>query len=490
MIRSKTAFHARTRIGSRFGRKKLPSLGLTDGSRVAVIGGGPAGSIFSYYVLELADTIGLELAVDLYDPQDFRRPHPTACNMCGGIISETLVQNLATDGINLPPTVIQRGIESYVLHMDGRRARIETPVGEKRIGSVYRGTGPRKLDHGLKTWQSFDGHLQQLACERGARPIRERVTELTWSEGYPQINVKGGTPAAYDLVVVATGVNSPFLKHFEDSPLVYKPPITTKTFIREYFLGEETVARYLGDSMHVFLLNMPGIEFAAIIPKLNCVTVCLLGDDIGKETFQQFLEHPEVSACLPAEWESGEFVCNCSPQMNIRGAQRPYGDRIVFIGDSGVSRLYKDGIGAAYRTAKAAARTVVFSGISEENFARHFLPTCRRIRRDNRFGRVIFDVTGTIQKLPFARQAVLRNVMREQSGGNGTPRMSSVLWDMFTGSATYREIFLRTLHPAFLFRFAAAFLAALIKRPLTQQAVPAGVSIATAVTAGGDDGQR
>ena len=123
-----------------------PGLKLTDGSRIAVIGGGPAGSLFSYYLLGLAETAGLEVELDLYEPHDFLSPAPTACNMCGGIISETLVQNLATDGINLPPTVTQRGIEAYVLHMDGSRVRIETPVREKRIGSVYRGTGPRKLD--------------------------------------------------------------------------------------------------------------------------------------------------------------------------------------------------------------------------------------------------------------------------------------------------------------------------------------------------------
>ena len=28
--------------------------------------------------------------------------------------------------------------------------------------------------------------------------------------------------------------------------------------------------------------------------------------------------------------------------------------------------------------------------------------------------------------------------------------MSSVLWNMFTGSAPYREIFMGTLHPGFL----------------------------------------
>ena len=35
----------------------------------------------------------------------------------------------------------------------------------------------------------------------------------------------------------------------------------------------------------------------------------------------------------------------------------------------------------------------------------------------------------------------------------GQRRMSVVLWDSFTGSAHYRDIFLRTLHPGFLGRF-------------------------------------
>ena len=52
--------------------------------------------------------------------------------------------------------------------------------------------------------------------------------------------------------------------------------------------------------MHVFLLNIPGLEFAAIIPKLNCATVCLLGDDIDKDVFQAFLDSPEVRSVMPA----------------------------------------------------------------------------------------------------------------------------------------------------------------------------------------------
>ena len=102
------------------------SLVLDSGARVAVIGGGPAGSFFSYYILDMAERMGIEIEVDVYEPRDFSRPAPHGCNMCGGIISETLVQNLAADGINLPSSVVQRGLDSYMLHTDVGKVRIDT----------------------------------------------------------------------------------------------------------------------------------------------------------------------------------------------------------------------------------------------------------------------------------------------------------------------------------------------------------------------------
>src|SRR3990172_7082366 len=91
---------------------------LRDGARVAVIGGGPAVSFFACFLLDMAARTGLDLSVDVFDPKDFSRPGPTSCNHCGGIVSESLVQALALEGINLPGDVVQRGIDSYVLHMD------------------------------------------------------------------------------------------------------------------------------------------------------------------------------------------------------------------------------------------------------------------------------------------------------------------------------------------------------------------------------------
>ena len=108
---------------------------LQNGSRVAVIGGGPAGSFTSYFMFKMADHVDLTIEVDIYEPQNFKRPGPAGCNHCGGIVSEALVQMLAMEGINLPTNIAQRGIDTYILHTEEDTVRIVTPlvVNEEQI---------------------------------------------------------------------------------------------------------------------------------------------------------------------------------------------------------------------------------------------------------------------------------------------------------------------------------------------------------------------
>ncbi|MDP3983777.1 MAG: hypothetical protein Q8Q52_02070 [Acidimicrobiia bacterium] len=134
----------------------------------------------------------------------------------------------------------------------------------------------------------------------------------------------------------------------------------------------------------------------------------------------------------------------------MKGAERPYGERVVAVGDMGVTRLYKDGIGAAFRTAKAAAEAAIIHGISAADFQAHYMPTCRGITVDNYYGHVIFAFTALFRKSRFARKVVLRMTAAEQTRGKGR-HMSGILWNMFTGSAPYREVFFRALHPGFIF---------------------------------------
>ncbi len=430
-------------------RPGSPSTGLSlaPGSRVGVIGGGPAGSFFSFFFLGMARQIGLDVRVDILERRDFTIPGPGGCNMCGGIISESLVQALAIEGINLPPTVVERGIDSYVMHLDEGRVRINPPGHEKRIAAVHRGAGPA----GIKdlTWKSFDDTLLTLARERGADVHRCAVDSVSLAGGRPEVTMKDGASRSYDLLVVATGVNTPTLKSFERLPIRYQPPRTTKTYIGEFYLGRETVEKYLGSSMHVFLLHIPRLEFAALVPKGDYVTLCLLGRDIDDRLVRTFLETPEARSCLPPGWTLPATFCHCGPKINVGTALRPFADRMVFIGDSGTSRLFKDGIGAAYRTAKAAATTAVFEGVSAEQFKQHYWPICRKLEWDNRIGKLIFTITRQVQRNAHDRRGILRMVSREQANGKA-PHMSAVLWDTFTGSAPYNDIFLRSLHPGFL----------------------------------------
>jgi flavin-dependent dehydrogenase len=428
-------------------------LQLQEGSKIGVIGGGPAGSFFGYFFLDMARRVGIDVQLDIFEPKDFSRPGASGCNHCGGIISESLVQILATEGLDLPPNVVQRGIDSYVMHTDVGNVKIDTPLHEKRIGAVYRGCGPRGKNE--VKWDSFDGYLLAKAKSKGANVIEDRVDKVNSQNGKIQFKLASSSDflEPYDLMVVATGVNSASLKLFEDLNLHYSPPKTSKTFIREYFLGKEVVEQYLGNSMHVFLIDLPRFEFAAIIPKGESVTICVLGNEIDKELIDSFLSKVETKKCFPPDFQLGKGHCQCWPGISISSAQRPFADRIVFIGDTGTTRLYKDGIGAAYITAKAAATTAIFQGVSAQDFKKYYWPVCKRIKLDNFIGMAIFGFTHFVQKLKFTRQGILRMVAAEQQKKGKKRTMSTVLWDMFSGSAPYRDIFIRTLKPSFLTRF-------------------------------------
>lgn len=421
--------------------------GLADGSRIAVIGGGPAGSMFSYFLLQMAKNIGVEFDIDIYEPRYFTHRGPAGCNHCGGVVSEALVQRLATEGINLESSVIQRGVDSYTLHMDVGTVRIETPVQEKRIASVYRGNGPRVST--VTDIESFDGYLLSLAQGQGAQVVRRLATDLKRNELSMQVGCADGHTSTYDLVVVATGVNGRFLDAVEACNKDFRQPKKAKTFVCELSLGEAAIRQHLGNSMHVFLLDLPHLEFAALIPKGDYATLCLLGDQIDEELVKAFFSSTEVRQCFPDAMVP-PHVCHCFPRMNSATARPPFADRLVLIGDSGTTRLLKDGIGTAYRMAKAAARTVLFHGISAADFREFYWPLCRQIDIDNHIGKGIFAVSGLAKKARFARRGILRMTANEQASAQGRRRMSEILWDLFTGSGPFREVLVYSMHPAFI----------------------------------------
>lgn len=431
-------------------KSKNNKLILHDGSRIGVVGGGPAGSFFSYFAFELAEKAGFSIEIDIYEPKDFSKAGPPGCNHCGGIVAESLVHLLKADGISLPAEVIRTAIETYTLHLEQGTAVIENLGQFQRIISMFRGSGP--LDPDGSSHQGFDGYMLDLCRAKGAKLLVEKVTGVEREPDGITL-VTHNFRRKYDLVVGAVGLDPKTLSVFRKLIPGFVPPQTAKAYISEFYLGHELVSQHFGTSMHVFVLDLPGIKFGALIPKGNYVTLVLLGSGITTSLADSFINSKTVRDCFPEGIMPKPInPCMCFPLISIKNARNPYSDRVVLIGDSSSSKIYKNGIGAAYLTGKAAAETVINQGISFQDFRKSFQPVCSSLDRDNSAGKLIFFITTIVQKSSFLKKVFFQMVVKEQSKEKGKREMSLLLWDTFTGSAPYKNIFLRSLNPLLLLR--------------------------------------
>ena len=167
------------------------------------------------------------------------------------------------------------------------------------------------------------GQLRRPSAQDGdwqGRSIpSEAGDQLRWNDGKPEVQLGYEPPKVYDLVG-AYRRQFPDLKLFENLGFNYQRPKIVKTFITEFPFGADSVKHLFGSSMHVFLLNLSRLDFAALIPKGDYVTLCL-GTNIDKELIRSFFDHPEVKRCFPPGWSVPADACRCSPKMS--GAAKP-----------------------------------------------------------------------------------------------------------------------------------------------------------------------
>lgn len=411
---------------------------LLSGSRIAVIGGGPAGSFFALFALHYARQAGLELHVTILEPRDFARTGPWGCNMCAGLIPVRVLTELAETGIRVPPYVIRERISHYTLHTAAGQIRLPQPDPDGDVVSVYRGGGPRCAS----PWPhpiSFDGFLLNMARSWGAEVIPQRVTSVSLTPRPVVETHEERFPA--DLVVLAAGVNRRAIT-FND--LRHQPPPRQQMAQTEICLGVEGVKRALGESVHIFLPRDGSLNFGTLVPKGPCINVSLLGERLPQGTIARFLALPEVAELLP---DTVVRACGCRPRIAVGAARPLYADRLVAVGDAGITWLYKNGIGTALRTARQAAHTAVLHGVGAGDFHTRYAPLCREIAWDNRAGRFLFAFTHVFQHHGWLTLPHLRSIAAEQTLPPEQRFHSRLLWGMFTGAYPYRELLVMALHP-------------------------------------------
>ena len=175
---------------------------------------------------------GIHPEITIYEPRNFAKPGPSGCKGCAGILSMSAFRNLDDLGLTLPEEIIQRRIEHYTVHSSHTSITISKPEKDMQIVSIYRGGGPL-LSHGISL-AGFDGWLLEQARKHGAQVEKERVESIHLGEK-AGIEV-AGRRLEYDLVVLASGVNSPPIKI---AGLEYVPPKTQIMSQDELFIAAD-----------------------------------------------------------------------------------------------------------------------------------------------------------------------------------------------------------------------------------------------------------
>jgi flavin-dependent dehydrogenase len=198
------------------------------------------------------------------------------------------------------------------------------------------------------------------------------------------------------------------------------------------------------DSVSVFFDQPPGLIFGALIPKGRHANISLLGHKLPLNAINAFLEGHGLMELVS---NGGSGLCGCTPRVAVSMASNFYADRLAVVGDAVVTRLYKDGIGAAFITAEAAARTAIQRGVSRADFSAGYLPVCRRIASDNRYGQWLFRLWSIVRRSPLLLDAWHRTIQIEDSLPSLAHVYTRVLWGMFTGSESYRTLFWLSISP-------------------------------------------
>jgi len=420
---------------------------LRDGSRVAIIGGGPAGSFFAHFILKYAERIGRKLSVFIFDGKDFLEKGPKGCNLCAGVIAQNLAESLAEEGLFLPEKRILNRVDGYTLFLNDIPVRLDSrEVFKDSIATVFRGNGPR-YSHFPENI-SFDDFLLTWAQDRGAELIREPVRKLVLPVNPSQpVRLQYGQKGdeltmEADLVVGAFGLNTSLLQQIKNFGFGYKPPEVRRTYQTEIHMGRDRIREIFQNTIQVFIPSVAGLRYAMIIPKDEYVTITLIArKNASKNILNIFLNLPAVKDMFPEPI----IHCSCQPKILHKSSHNAYADRLVLIGDASYSRHYKNGLSSALMTGRMAAKTSVLKGVDRRSFARYYnQPARRQIVRDNRYGRLLFGINDLLLAVPVISR-VPGLLARNRAVGYSAQKIRTFFWRMLTGNIPYRDIFLSML---------------------------------------------
>jgi len=420
------------------------SLGpLEGGQRVAIIGGGPAGSACAIALLDLAQKMDRRIEVIIYEGKEFggEMHH----NQCVGVLSPPLEEVLQRDlRVSFPRHLVQRRVTTYILHSD-------------RQSIALQGEGPPAY---TVSRVRFDDYLLWQARARGAKLVRARVTDLEIFWDRVMIYAESESRSV-DVVVAAFGVDDGSGQILRRAtalhrPEAYRPPPCLHSIVTRIYPEEEYMAAF-GNAIHAFLPATKAIEFGAVTPKKDHLTINVAGEAVTAREMDLFLRLPQVRSLLPPGFDP-----TATPLQYFKGhfptgiAKGICHDRCVTVGDAaGLLRSFKGkGVTYACLTGIWAARTIMREGISQEAFHNDYLRHCQEILDDIPYGRLMRWLA--IQGAAYGLLDSVLELARHDPG------LQRALFDSVSANRLYKEIVHQVATPQRLLRLGLSALLTLL----------------------------
>ena len=436
-----------------------------EDNRFVVVGGGPAGSFFAIHLLREAKRLNQEIEVLIIEKKANAKNQDNhwfyeGCNFGAGSISPRLNTVMEQWEIDVGRETIQSDIDKIWIHGLWKNIPLKVPK-ERKMYSVFRGSLPIKL----KDRQSgFDTFLLKKALEEGARILTGEVWKIESSHSgmlYLTTRLAPGDllsiPASF--VAVATGVNARPGKDYRDSEIIrsiqrmnpdFVPARPRRSIIFELQVPRETLQKNLNNETHFIEYGSKTLplEHIALVPKGEYLTVAAIGKHIDKavlpketlKAIKRILELPQLERILP-DIASYPVACSCSPMMTVSVARNPYADRLAIIGVAVCSRLYGDGMYAAYQTASRLAHIVLHYGTDKKTLSRMYGKTVKWLSWDNRFGKLVFRLMQLGFSNPLMSRILYQTFATELKIRDKSKRpLGDVLWKITSGTSDYRAI--------------------------------------------------
>lgn len=447
-------------------------LKLRNGARIAVLGDGPVGLFFSYFIRRHAAEFGLKIAVERFGAS------ATADLGFGGFITTSWVQEMALDGVFVPDKLFAARIGSCVLHAGSDSVRIDAPGADQPMALL---SSAHPLGDEAVPDTAFETFLNTLGT--GVTHRTEPVEAIgTGDDDKPVIITANADARTYDLIVVASDPDRTLLHRLQQLHPDLTPGTGRKTLIREFTLEASVIQSCFGEALHFFTCDLPNLSLAAIIPHTDRITIVLHGSDIDERSLCDFLHAAEVRTFFPLDDALIAIACQSDGSEAGAVAPHPFADRVLYLDAlPDVSALHP--LQAASSIARAAASTAVGNGVGEKDFARHFLPVLKQV--DHCALEVLLGTLKTGRRL---QNAALQRLRDERDLPASRRRGALLIWDLLNASVTRREMLHRLLHPSLI----GALLKALIRRRDVADTQPAATAHDTIQTLGRiyEDGEQ